>query len=81
MATSPTPEQTARAILSIFVDHFKLSSGQSLLINNFHSVWPSCGLRFEDLESGMAFAVEKGSVALASNSASIQLTDAGFSEA
>ncbi len=81
MATLPTPEQSAREILSIFVDHFNLRSGKVLDINNFRAVWESRKLSHQDFKPGMEFAISQGWVEVSANGVSYKLTDAGFKEA
>jgi hypothetical protein len=81
MATLPTPEQTAREILSIFVEHFKSRPGDVLRSNNFLAVWHSRGLQSEDFKPGMDFAAEKEWVEVIDVGITFQLTDAGFAEA
>lgn len=81
MATLPTPEQTAREILSIFVEHFKSRPGHVLRINNFLAVWHRRGLKSEDFPLGIEFAAEKEWVDVIDGGISFRLTDAGFAEA
>lgn len=81
MATLPTPEETAREILSIFVGHFNSRPGHVLRINNFLAVWHSRRLQSEDFKPGMEFAVEKEWVEVLDNGISFRLTGAGFAEA
>lgn len=81
MATLPTPEQTAREILSIFVGHFNARPGHVLRINNFLAVWHGRGLQSEDFKPGMEFAAQSEWVQVIDGGISFQLTDAGFAEA
>ena len=81
MATLPTPEQTAREILSIFAGHFKSRPGHALRINNFLAVWHSRGLQAEDFKPGMEFAEENEWIEVIDGGTSFRLTDAGFAEA
>lgn len=81
MATHPTPEQTAREILSIFVGHFNSRPGHVLRVNNFLAVWHSRDLQSEDFKPGMEFAAEKQWVEVIDGGTSFRLTDAGFAEA
>ena len=81
MATLPTPDQTAREILSIFVEHFKSRPGAVLRINNFLAVWQSRGFQFEDLKLGIEFAAENEWVEVIDGGISFRLTDAGFAKA
>lgn len=84
MATLPTPEETAREILAIFVEHFKCRPEDVLLINNFLAVWPNRGLAAEDFNTGMEYAVEQGWVEAQHQQTireSFKLTSAGFAAA
>ncbi|SER61312.1 hypothetical protein SAMN04487958_1024 [Vreelandella subterranea] len=81
MATLPTPEETAREILEIFVGHFNSRPGHVLRINNFTAVWHSRGLASEDFKPGMEYAVAQGWVDVQSDGDAFKLTDAGFAEA
>lgn len=81
MRMSSTPEQTASAIWSIFVGHFKSYPGHGLRISNFLAVWHSRGLQFEDFKLGMVFATEKEWVEVIDGGISFRLSDAGFTEA
>lgn len=81
MATLPTPEETSREILSIFVTSFNCRPEEVLRINNFHSIWHSRRLRAEDFKSGMEFAVNKGWIEVLKGGSSFRLTASGFAEA
>jgi hypothetical protein len=78
--TLPTPEQTARAILAIFV-HFNNRPGDILLFQNFMNVWAIRKLRTEDFPPGMQYAAERGWVEVLPGGAKFKLTRAGFVEA
>ncbi len=78
MATEPTPEQSACEILYIFIKHFNLGPGGTLRINSFNAVWPSRGLRFEDLQLGIEFAKAQGWIIAHSNGTLFELTQSGF---
>lgn len=80
MATLPTPEETARNILAIFVEHFKCRSGQVLRINNFSAVWHKRGLAAEDFKPGMKYAVAQGWVEALPTGDAFKLTSTGFAE-
>jgi hypothetical protein len=81
VATLPTPEETAREILAIFVGHFKCRPEHVLRINNFLAVWHGRGLAAEDFEPGMQYAATQGWVEVQPGGASFKLTSAGFAEA
>ena len=81
MATLPTPEETAREILKIFVGHFKCRAGDVLRVNNFLAVWHTRGLASEDFKPGMEYAVTQGWIEVQAGGESFKLTDAGFAAA
>ncbi|WP_414912591.1 hypothetical protein [Pseudomonas sp. IT-P44] len=81
MATMPTPEETAREILTIFVHHFNHRPDHVLRVNNFTAVWHSRGLEAADFKPGMIFAAQQGWVEVLPNGESFKLTAKGFSEA
>jgi hypothetical protein len=80
MATLPTPEQCARAILAIFVTHFGLRPGEALPRKNFLTLWPQRGYRPKDFKSGLQFATESGWLELLPGGKSYRLTKNGFSD-
>lgn len=57
MAKLPTPEETARQILSIFVQHFKSREGDVLRMASFLTIFSEKGLDPRDLAQGIEFAV------------------------
>lgn len=81
MAILPTPEDTAREILAIFVEHFKSRPDNVLRANNFLAVWHNRGLAAEDFALGMDYAAEKGWVVIQPGGDSFKLTATGFAEA
>ena len=81
MATLPSPEESAREILNIFVKHFNGRPGHVLRINNFTAVWLPRGLANEDFKPGMEYAASKQWVEVLDNGDSFRLTEAGFAEA
>ncbi|WP_439834587.1 hypothetical protein [Aeromonas caviae] len=78
MATEPTPEQSAREILSIFIKRFNLGPGGTLQINSFSAVWPTPGFEHSDFNTGLAHAIKQGWIEANSGSTSFTLTQAGF---
>lgn len=48
-----TPEQNAQLLISIFVNHFKLLTGEALLTNKLSGVWYDKQKSEEDMVSGM----------------------------
>ena len=80
MATLPTPEQCARAILDIFVLHFGLLAGEVLPRKNFLTIWPQRGYRTKDFKVGLQFATESGWLELLPGGKSFRLTKSGFTD-
>ncbi|MGU5814552.1 hypothetical protein ACV1EC_06575 [Aeromonas hydrophila] len=78
MATASIPEQSARKILSIFIDHFRVAVGGALPSNSLILVWSSRKFQFEDLEPGIEFAKAQGWIKANSDGTSFTLTQAGF---
>jgi hypothetical protein len=84
MAIIPTPEETALAILDIFVNfvnHFELRPGDVLDIRKLKAVWFKRGLAAEDFAPGMEFAVQQGWIEIIRKGASFMLTAAGYAKA
>lgn len=81
MATLPTPEETAREILAIFVGHFNSRPDSVLRVNNFFAVWHGRGLASEDFVPGMEYAAAQGWVEVQPSGDSFKLTSTGFSAA
>lgn len=71
-----SPEDNARLVMHIFVDHFKLLTGESLLTNKLSSVWYEQHKSQEDLVSGLAFA--KNHEWITALDEAFRLTEAGF---
>jgi hypothetical protein len=80
MAKLPTPEETARQILSIFVHDFKSREGDVLRVASFLAVFSEKGLDTRDLPKGIEFAVEKEWIEQTSKGG-LKLTTAGFEDA
>ncbi len=76
MATLPTPEESAREILNIFVNQCNRRAGEVLRINNFQR-----GLRGEDFTAGIEVAKTSGWIEVLEGGVSFKLTDAGFAAA
>lgn len=81
MATLPTPEEAAVAILAIFVQKFNLRPGDSLRVNNFYANWAYQGLAFGDLEPGLQHALTQGWIESQPDGESYKLTEAGYTRA
>ena len=60
MATIPSPNQTARHILEIFVFRFNCRPGHTLSQNNFYKIWRDKGLHDDDFGPGMGLCCRKG---------------------
>jgi len=78
MATRPTPEQCARAILAIFVAHYGLRPNDVLRRNNFLTLWPQRGYRPRDFKAGLQFAIDTGWLELLPSGKLYRLTKSGF---
>ncbi|WP_044422788.1 hypothetical protein [Pseudomonas syringae group genomosp. 3] len=81
MASLPSPEQTAREILDIFVGHFKSRPEDVLRVNNFTAVWHPRGLEAADFKPGMDFAAAQGWMEVLRQGEAFKLTALGFAEA
>lgn len=79
MAKEQTSEESAREILEIFVQHFKLGAGKGLLWNNLQAVWIDRRNNMENLRPGLDFAVERKW--LEENNNFFTLTKLGYEEA
>jgi hypothetical protein len=77
----PSPEETAREILKIFVEHFNGRPGRVLRLPNFLAVWHPRGLHHDDFKPGMEYAVSQGWIEVQTSGDSFKLTAAGFHEA
>jgi hypothetical protein len=81
MATIPTPEESARVILAIFVNHFKCRPGHVLSLSNFIAVSNEYGLHEDDFKPGMDCAADNGWIEILERGGEFRLTQTGFSEA
>ncbi len=81
MASMPTPEETAREILAIFVHQFNNRPDDVMRLNNFTAVWHSRGLDAADFTPGMTYAAQQGWVDVLPKGESFRLTAKGFAEA
>lgn len=79
MATIPTPEESARKILSIYVNHFNCRPGHTLASNNL-MVCQDYGLSVDDQDRGMEYAIQQGWIEFTQNR-DFRLIDKGFAEA
>jgi len=79
MATIPSPEEFARKILAIFIE-FNLRAGECLPQRTLVGIWSNKGLRFDDLNAGIEYAVAQGWIERGENHVYF-LTEKGFSEA
>jgi len=76
IATLPTAEQSARAILGIFKTH-NVRAGQVLMAGAVNVPFLQSGYQAEDYAAGLKYAEEKGWLEAASPTA-IRPTEAGF---
>jgi hypothetical protein len=60
MATTHTPENFAREILDIFVNHFGRPPGGVLRLQNFSLLWFERGHDSDDFRTGLEHAVDAG---------------------
>lgn len=74
--TMHSPEQNARIIMQIFVQHFKLLTGESLLASKLSSVWYDKQKSEEDLVRGLEYA--KAHDWLIGLDEAFRLTEAGY---
>ena len=75
--TLDTPEKNARLLMDIFVNHFKLLTGEALLATKLSSVWYDKQKSQEDLVSGIEYA--KSQEWIVPLDEAFRLTEAGFS--
>ncbi len=74
-----TPEQNARLLMCIFVDHFKLLTGEALLTNKLSSVWYDKQKSEEDMVSGIEYAKKQEWITPLDDA--FRLTEAGYESA
>jgi hypothetical protein len=74
--TMHSPEQNARMIMEIFVQHFKLLTGESLLASKLSGVWYDKQKSAEDLVRGLEYA--KAHEWLIGLDEAFRLTEAGY---
>ncbi len=81
MATRPTPEESARKVLYVFVS-FKVRAGEYLPDQSLRSGWEKLGLHFDDLAPGIDYSLQQGWIEnKPEHPHSLWLTTLGFSEA
>lgn len=71
-----SPEQNAHLLMRIFVHHFKLFTGESLLASKLSSVWYDQHKSQQDLISGLEYA--KAQAWITPLDQAFRLTEAGF---
>ena len=82
MARMPTPEESARNVLRIFVGHFSARPGWVLRSINFEAANEKRRyLHYDDMGPGMEYAVKQGWIEALPDGDSFRLTEAGFAEA
>lgn len=77
--TLHSPEHNARVLMCIFVHHFKLLTGESLLASKLSGVWYDKQKSQEDLVSGLEYA--KANEWVTPLDEAFRLTEAGFTAA
>jgi hypothetical protein len=78
MTGKPSPEDSARRVLSVF-QHHTLRSGQELEALSFVLPFDELGWETSDREIGLKHAIENGWIEARDNALFV-LTDAGFAE-
>jgi hypothetical protein len=78
MATPPTAEDFARAILAIFQSH-SIRAGQVLMAHQVNLQFLTDGRTAADYATGLGYALEHGWLEDGSGN-TLRLTDAGFPE-
>lgn len=81
MSKLPTPEEAARYILSLFVDHFNSRPNHVLRTNNFLTAFSKNPWQGSDFATGMEFAAEQGWVEILRGGSSFRLTEDGYDKA
>jgi hypothetical protein len=79
MATLPTAEQSARAVLAIFAA-YNVRAGEVLVAGQVNMKFLTDGGTEEDYEAGLHYAGEQGWLEPASGGTNLRLTEAGFAE-
>ena len=74
-----TPEQNAQLLMSIFVNHFKLLTGEALLTNKLSGVWYDKQKSEEDMVSGIEYAKKQEWITPLDDA--FRLTEAGYASA
>jgi len=81
VATAPSPEDTARAILQTLVTRLNVRGGQGALRDAVIQNARSQGVDPEDFEAGLTFAIAQGWILSVPSKHWVGLTDAGFATA
>lgn len=74
--TLRSPAQNAQLIMGIFVNHFKLLTGESLLATKLSAVWYDKHKSQEDLVNGLEYA--KAQEWITALDEAFRLTEAGY---
>lgn len=77
--TIQSPDENARLLMSIFVHHFKLLTGEALLASKLSSVWYEKQKSQEDMVNGLEYA--KAQEWIVPLDEAFRLTEAGYSAA
>ena len=79
MATGPSPEDSARYILSIYIAH-NCRPTHALMPQHFGVPFSAPGWHADDWKPGLEYAVQQGWIEIVSPT-SFRLTEAGFAAA
>lgn len=71
-----TPEHNAQLLMRIFVNHFKLLTGEALLTNKLSGVWYDQQKSEEDMVSGIEYAKTQEWITPLDDA--FRLTEAGY---
>jgi hypothetical protein len=75
-----TAEDAAAYVLTIFI-RLRCMQGQTVLMGNLTLPFSQDGWQLDDLDAGLAVAVEKGWVEMGKENKFVKITDAGFAQA
>jgi hypothetical protein len=79
MATLPTPEESAKAILAIFKSK-NVRAGAILMAGQVNMEFLNDGGKASDYSSGLQYAIDKGWLEHATGGTGLRLTQTGFDE-
>lgn len=80
--TIPTPEESARAVLSLCVNQFRARPNGTVMTKNLNMTWQTkLHLPVDDLIKGIEFSIKHGWIEEVPGGTFLRLTEAGFAEA